>query len=512
VSIGNVLGIATSGLANIDLQMSLISQNVANDGTQNYAVEASAPESLTAGGQAMGVTGGPTILQINKELQAECFNQNTTVSGLATTQTALQALDAVQGTPGQNNDLAGLLGNLQTQFSALLNQPDSQTQQTMVVQTASALTQGINAISNAYTQQRQTAQTNLVSAVSTLNTTLATIGSLSNQIVALQVNGQSTADLQNQRNAAVGTLAQLLNVKTLPQSNGNLLVMTASGTILPTSGPASQVVAPGASIEPGESYAQGTVPGVTLNGVDITRQLQGGQIGADLTLRDTTLPTYQAELDEFSEGLATQFQAQGLTLFTDPTGAVPTPATTGPVQAPYVGFSSTIQVNPAVAADPSLVRDGTNAIAGSPTGAAPFTPNPAGGPAGFTTLISNILTYALGTDAQPGVAQPPFNTSDLGVDGTLNAPFTPPPTLSALASTLVASQAQDSAQVSSQLTSEQAVQTTLNSQFASGSGVNMDTEMSNMVALQNAYGINAKVITTVQALFNQLLNAVGTAA
>jgi flagellar hook-associated protein 1 FlgK len=508
VSIGNALGIAASGLANINLQMALISQNVANDGTQNYAVETSAAESMTAAGQGMGVTSGPTTLQINTALQAECLSQNTVVSGLQTRQTALQALDAVQGTPGQGNDLSSLLANLQTQVSTLLNNPNDPTQQSRVVQTATTLTQGINAISNAYTQEAQTAQTNLVTAVSTLNTTLSTIGSLNSQIVAAQVNGQSTADLQNQRNAAVANLSQLLDVKTLQQPNGNLVVMTASGTTLPTQGASNQIIAPDATISPGESYANGTIPAVTLNGQDITSQLQGGQIGADLTLRDTTLPTYQAELDEFSDSLATRFQAQGLTLFTDPTGAVPAPAATGAVQASYVGFASTIQVNPAVVAQPSLVRDGTNAVAGSPTGAAAFTPNPPGGPAGFSILISNVLTYALGADAQAGVAQPAFNTTGLGVTGTLSTPFTAPPTLSGMASALVASQAQDSAETTSQLTTEQAVQTTLNSQFAAGSGVNMDTEMSNMIALQNAYGANAKVITAVQAMLNQLMNAV----
>jgi len=508
VSIGNALGIASSGLANINLQMSLISQNVANAGTPNYAVEVSSPESRSANSQPLGVLSGQATLQINNELQSECFNQSTTVSGLQTRQTALQALDAAQGTPGQGNDLASLLANLQTQLSTLLTNPNDQTQQTKIVQAASTLTQGINAISDAYTQQRQTAQDGVVSAVSTLNTTLATISSLNNKIVGLQVAGQSTADLQNQRNAAVATLSQLLNVKTLQQPNGALQVMTASGTVLPTEVPLTQIVAPGVAIEPGMSYASGGIPAITLNGVDITSRLQGGQIGADLTLRDTTLPTYQAELDEFAANLATRFQAQGLTLFTDPSGSVPAPPTSGPVQAPYVGFSATILVNPTVVATPSLVRDGTNAVAGSPSGAAAFTPNPPGGPAGFTTLLNNVLTFALGTEAQPGVAQPAFNTTGLGMDGTLSAPFVAPTTLSDLAGALVTSQAQDSTETTSQLTTEQAVQTTLNSKFASESGVNMDTEMSSMIALQNAYGVNARIVSTAQAMFTQLLNAV----
>ena len=52
-----------------------------------------------------------------------------------------------------------------------------------------------------------------------------------------------------------------------------------------------------------------------LGGVDVTGQLQGGQIGANITLRDSTLPTFQGELDEFSQNLASRFSAQGLTLF-----------------------------------------------------------------------------------------------------------------------------------------------------------------------------------------------------
>ena len=94
------------------------------------------------------------------------------------------------------------------------------------------------------------------------------------------------------------------------------------------------------------------------------------------------MPKYQAELDEFSENLATRFAGQGLQLFTQPDGSIPVQAGT-PTQQNYVGFANTITVNPAVTASPSLVRDGTVAVAGSATGPASFTPNPSGGPAGF---------------------------------------------------------------------------------------------------------------------------------
>jgi flagellar hook-associated protein 1 FlgK len=487
------LSIANGSLANINRQLAVVSQNIANANTPGYAAEASTQQSLTADGMGLGVHTGATTRNIDTALQGQVLLQNASVAGLQTQQSALAAIDAVQGTPGDGTDLASLLGNLQNQFSTLLNSPDSQPQQSQVVSTAATLANGINALSGAYGTQRQSAQDDLVSAVGTLNTTLATIGQLSNQIIALKVGGQSTADLENQRDAAVQTLSQLVQVKTLAQPNGDMLVITTGGLSLPTRGTGALQASP-ATLQAGAYYPGGGAPGVTLNGTDITRQLTGGQIGADLTLRDSTLPTFQGELDEFAQNLASRFDAQGLTLFTDPTGAVPAASVTPPVQGPYVGFAGTIQVNAAVTTTPSLVRDGT---AAAPTGQA-----------GYTGTIQTVLSYAFGAEQSAGVAQPAFNTTGLGPSGTLAATYAAPPTLGGLASTLVAAQSQASANVTDRLGTQQSLQAALASKLSDGSAVNMDGEMSTMIQLQNSYGISARILSTVQSMWTQLLGAV----
>jgi flagellar hook-associated protein 1 FlgK len=211
-----------------------------------------------------------------------------------------------------------------------------------------------------------------------------------------------------------------------------------------------------------------------LGGVDVTSQMVGGQIGADITLRDNTLPAAQTALDQFSSTLTSRFATQGLDMFTDGAGNVP-PGIAAPDPAGYVGYAATIQVSSAITADPSLVRDGTSATA-------TFTPNPAGGPAGFTTLIQNVINNTFGT--QTGGA------------------------LSDIATGLVTAQAQQSATTTNTLTTEQALQTSLAGKLSASSGVNMDTEMSLMLSLQNAYGANARVINAAQAMFNQLEQAI----
>ena len=358
MSLDSALSIASGGLANINAQFALISQNVANAATPGYATELSSQEAMTADGVGVGVRAGPARLQIDQALQTSLTQQNALVSNATTTQTALQAIDSVLGTPGSGGDLGSLLGNLGDSFSTLLTAPSNQTQQSAVVASATTLAQGINTLSAAYTQQRQAAQNGIGSALSTLNSTLSDIGQISNQIIALKPTNQTTADLENQRNSAVQSLSQLLDIKTVEQPNGDLQIYTATGMSLPTRDGSNPFTIANASTLPGSYYPGGGLPGITLDGSDVTSQMSGGQIGADVTLRDTTLPTGQGELDEFAYGVASRFAAQGLTLFTDPQGNVPAAGGT-PAQSGYVGFSSTIQVNAAVAADPSLVRDGT---------------------------------------------------------------------------------------------------------------------------------------------------------
>jgi flagellar hook-associated protein 1 FlgK len=506
VGLDSALSIANGGLNSISAALALISQNVANDSTPAYALEVSNPQSLNAGGQPSGVNAGTATLATDAALQAQVNAANAQSAGASVTSAALANIEPALGTVANSDDLGSYLTALQNSFSNLLNDPSSQPEQDAVVDTANTLAQGINALSDTYNQVRQAAQNSLVSEVGQLNTALGQIGALNKQIVALQSQGQSTADLQNQRNAVTATISQLVDAKFVEQPNGALTVFTTGGAQLPTDTP-DPLSIDSAATGPTVYYPDGGLPGIELDGTDVTAQFYGGQIGANVTLRDTTVPTYQAELDEFSYTLASRFDAQGLTLFTDPSGVLPT-STTTPVQSGYVGFASTIEVNPTVSATPSLVRDGTRSVlAGDPGGGAPFTPNP-DNLAGFTGLIDNVLTYTFGADSQAGETQPSANTTALGPAGTLSAPFAAPATLSEFATTLTGSQAEDSGNATTETTDTAAVQTALQNKLTSETGVSLDTEMSQLIALQNAYAANAKIVSGVQSLVADILAAV----
>jgi flagellar hook-associated protein 1 FlgK len=503
MSLQGALSIASSGLADINIGLTIISQNIANATTPGYAEEIFSQQSISSGGQELGVQPGTTIAASDPALQLQVNAAAAQSSGSQTTSAALSQLQPLLGTVGSSNDLGSLLTAVQSAFSTLLNDPSNVTQQSAVVQSAATLTSSINALSQGYGAARQTAQNALVTQVGQLNTALGSIGALNTQIVALQSEGISTADLVNQRSQVESTITGLISANFQTQPNGSVIVTTANGSQLPTN-TANPLAISAATTGPTTFYPGGGLPGITLGGQDITAQLSGGSIGANVTLRDSTIPTYQANLDEFSENLSTRFAGQGLTLFSSPSGTIPQ-STGTPVESGYVGYAGSITVNPAVVANPSLVRDGTQAVAGSATGPSAFTPNPTGGLAGFTTLISRVLNYALGGDAQSGVSQTPLATSGLGASGKLGTDFTAPLALGDYANALTASQSADSANATTQATDTQGVQTSLQKMLTGATGVDMDTELGKMISLQNAYGANAKVISTVQAMFADVL-------
>ncbi len=498
MSLNTSLSIASSGLGAVQYELGVASQNVANASTPGYVTEVANVASRDAGGQGSGVVIKLTTRAVNDTLQNSLYSQNAKVANLGVTVNALSAISAVQGSTSagvsSSNTLADNLGNLQNSFTALDADPSNTVDQQAVVSSASTLASSIQTLSSSYQTTRQDAEQAIPSEVDTINANLNTIGSLSTQIMQLRGAGDDTADLENQRSAAMSTLSSSLGVKFAETSAGDMLVSTAGGLSLPTHATSGPLSVQQATIGVADAYP-GSIPGIMLNGQDVTPSMTGGTLGANITLRDNTLPTMQGELDAFSSTLATRFSNQGLALFTDGSGNSPGTSPTTPPPTGQLGFSGGIQVNSLVAATPSLVRDGTS---GSNTT----------GAAGYTTVISNVLNYALGTMDATGAAQAPATSTGLGANGTLSAPYAGTGSLVTLATSLTASQAQTIADATNQQTSQTDIQTTLQANLATSSGVSVDDQMANVVALQNAYEANAKVVAAVQSMFSAILAAV----
>lgn len=519
VDLQSSLSIATSGLNAIEYQYAVTSDNVANSGTPGYVSETAVVSSAVSCGYGTGVTEGMTQLNISPALQKELYKQNAIVAQNTALSNSLSAISSVQGSTaaesGQTNTLSDVLGNLRAAVSSLIDTPNQAPAQSAVISTGRAVVSVIHTLSETYATQRQTAQNTIVSTVGTINTDLTRIGLLSKQIMVMKALGEDTASLQNQRYGVMNALSSLVSVKFTEKSNGDVLVTTSNGTELPTYpgqiNSAKPVItqavdnwplstSKGPDLTEASYYGKGgSIPEITVAGAngaqtDITTNLTGGTLGANITLRDETYPKMQAQLDAFSYTLIQRFQKAGLPLFTNGTAAGGNGGQTGlpttPSAQSLLGLADKISVSSAYAAKPeSLVQGaGTTGV--------------------DLKTLNNVLSQTFSSDSQyvsNGYEAP---TDNLGPTGNISTGYSGTQSLIALATSLTSNQSAVIANASNNLTYSTSVQTVIQTKVDGVSGVNVNDEMARVVALQNAYAANAKVISTVRTMFADLMNAV----
>ncbi len=487
------LSIARSGLLHTQRALAAAANDVANAATPGHTDKTVRARAVVVGQEGIGVRALAPSRDVDEALVAELDSRRAASAAAEVRLRLLQGIEAAHGNPANGDGLGDLTAALRTGFEDLRADPAEAGRQAALVLDATALAGRLNEISRAVVEARQQAQDGVVTEVGRINAALREIADLTERIRDEIALTGSAAALEDRRDAAIATLSESIEVRALKREDGNLVLVARNGIVLPLDPRADAFSTADAMLGPAAFHGTGgAIPGILL----------GGQ-----ALRDQTLPRYQAELDLAAATIAARLEGQGLRLFTDAAGAVPDPAQPYPGSA-MVGFAGIIRVNAAVAQAPALLRDGTHAVAGDPAGPSAFTPNPPGGPAGFVTLIDRVLDFAFGAQAQAGVAWAPIATGGLGPDGTLSSPFGAPPTLEGYTALLTAAHSADRASAATAAEGAAAMREGLQARFAQRSGVDVDAEMAAMVTLQNAYAANARVLSTVQSMWDALLGAV----
>ena len=502
------LATARSGLLHTQRALAAAANDVANAQTPGYTRKTVSAQAVVIGQDGIGIRSLAPSRDVDEALVAELDSRRAAAAGAQVRLRLLQGIEAAHGTPEAGDGPGALTAALRTGFEDLRADPAEAGRQTSVVMDATALATRFNEIARAVGDARQQAQDGIVAEVARINDTLRQIADLTIRIRDEIALTGSAAALEDRRDAAIATLSESIEVRALKRADGALVLVARNGVVLPLDPKADAFTTADALIGPSAFHgAGGSIPGIMLGGQDVTRALAGGRLAECVALHDQVLPRYQSELDLAAANIAARFEGQGLRLFTDAAGAVPDPSVAYAGSA-MVGFAGTIRVNAAVELNPALLRDGTHAVAGDPAGPSAFTPNPPGGPASFTTMLDRVLDFTFGAQAQPGVDWAPIATGGLGPDGTLASPFGAPPTLEGYTALLTAAHTADRNAAASALASAEAMKQGLEARFAQRSGVDVDSEMAAMITLQNAYAANARVMSTVQAMWDALLGAV----
>jgi flagellar hook-associated protein 1 len=316
VSLEIARSIAVSSLMASQVQISVASSNISNADTTGYTVKTADQVATTSGGAGTGVSITGITSNVDKLLFKSLISATSELGAANTNNDYLNRLQALYGSTTGAEDtgtsIANTLASLESAISSLAGTTSSASLQANVVSALDNLASQLRETSSGIQQLRGTADAAISSDVDQVNASLQAIASLNAQIKQAAAAGQSTGDLEDQRNVALQTVASKMNVSYFNSSTGDMQVYTASGQTLVDSSAHLLSFTAASSVTANASYAAGSssgLSGISVNGVDVTAQITSGEIGSLLNLRDGVLPAAQSQLDQLANTLADTLNA-----------------------------------------------------------------------------------------------------------------------------------------------------------------------------------------------------------
>lgn len=523
------LNVALSGLQTTQTLLNTTTRNITNAQTPNYVKKEQT--ALTNSSGAGGVLASAVKRSVD-ELLLNKQRQNTAETNFQQTRAdALEKINQLAGDPAKETSLNGLINALGNKFQALAAQPNDPGTANAVLYAAEDLTIELNRQTGAVLSLQQEAQISLSETVTDVNRQLETIADLNVRILSAEGKGIDASDMKDARDKTVQDLAKNVDVRAFYDSEGVLNIYTKDFKPLATQYAEVVTYKPTGNTL---SISSGTIGSI------------GGTLGALQQVANTDTVQYLRQLDEIARNLTNSFAnltpsfagtvttgsavitnvtnfsglyagqtindpkfgagatitavnvaAKTVTISSTATAAgstfgartpiplfIPDPT---PASPPY--YSGQMQVNPALEQSTSfatLLKSGTS-------GTTPSVTVPAG-------VQNNDVVAAQAAKVLLKEGQISFSTAVPVVGGVK--------TFGDAASSITIAIGQTYSNVKSKITDLQTFGTQVGQSIAAKSEVNLDSELSNMVVLQNLYTSNARVVSITQKMLDDLLGLV----
>lgn len=453
----NLTNIALTGLNANRVALDVTAQNVANVNTPGYSrqqammasVGGGKYDSLSAG---MGVEVTSIRRVTDQFLVKQTWSTGSEASYASRYTTNMSQLENTLGADGFS--LSAGLDNLFAALHDASTKPESTPLRQQIINEAEALSRRFNTLTESLYNQHQDMSDQRSAAVSQVNSLLGNIAGINQQIVELQGTGGNPAQLLDSRDALVGELSKMVEVKTTDQANGSMQISLSNGQPLVMGAEYGTLQA----IPHGDDAYLADMQVVFGNQSFAIPGDMGGELGALNDYQTQMLKPYMTAVDDMAQSMAQTFNGQ-------------------------LATGQDLNGNP---------------------GAALFSFD-ADNPAASLTLTDiSAAQLALSGDGNPGnsdnlqaliaIANQPFTISGYGTQ-TLNDAFT-----SMVGEVAIkARQAESDAQAKTSM-NEQAV-----AKRDNVSAVNSDEEAANLMTFANAHNANMKVISTANQLFDTVL-------
>lgn len=465
------LSTALSSLYTHRRALDVTGQNVANANTEGYSRQRVDMEALSGmpvpalhsvwDGAGAGVgTAGITRLR-DAFLESRGRAEHAYSSYLGAQNEVYVRLEGVFAEPS-DTALASQFDDFWAGWSDVANQPGNEAVRTQLLQRGAVVADGLRAAYGALDSQWTTLRTQVDAYVTDVNSAADAVAQLNQAIMQQQAAGLPTNELADQRDLFLMELAELTGATAVSRDDGTVDVYVG-GSSLVTGQVARHLVAVGA--EQMDDQAADPVGYRWGSDTGPVASVTGGRLAAALDTLSGTIPGYVTALDAVAQALVDRVNDvhdNGYDLNGDPGGAFFAVSAL-----PGVGAARSIEV---VITDPRKLAAATTnqVIAGVTSGTLD---------GGNAAALAAVATAADGPDAG-------YRALVVGLG--------------------VATQtSQRRSEIQSRVAADMDV---LRSASA---GVNIDEEMTNMIAFQRGYEAASRVLTSIDEMLDVLINRTG---
>jgi flagellar hook-associated protein 1 len=474
------LNIARGALMAQQRGIDVTGHNIANVNTPGYTrqrliLEASAVDMTNRLKVGYGV-GADTVIQNFDRLATKSIHRETSI--LSKYKSDSSVLGALQATFNEEagSGLSAVLDGFWNAWQDLSDNPGGNPERMALLEKGRMLSERFHGSRDQLVQMQGEMNNNIGMALDQVNTITGQIAILNERIVSDEAIGTSANDFRDERNTLLEKLSGFVEIAYIEDNRGSMLVFTGNGTSLVNGNQASTLRMDGNQI------VWNDLP------YDISRQLEGGQIGAWLDLRDETLPEYLANLDELAGSLIYQvnrlhFGGYGKDGSTGNTFFIPNPGDDYALSTPggsFAGAAASISVSGDVDQHPDLIA----------AGGAPGEPGNNGNALAIQTLQDGEIEIRKWTYRARG--------SDVSAQDQTS-------TMDEYYTVLVGDVGLLGEENNQSIDFHQTLLDQMNDVRDSISGVNLDEEMINLIQYQHAFGAASKLVTTADQMLQDLL-------
>lgn len=305
-SLNNSLHIGARSLFTQQGGIATAGHNIANLNTEGFSRQEVQlrSESAQADGAGGGVKRGVPQRVFDRFTSRKIVHEESHASVLNTRERFLTKVEVVFN----EMDGAGLrktLNEFWDSWRLLANQPESDASRELVRDRADALAGRFRSMHEELHTIREEANTRAAGVVSEINALVSQIADLNRQVSTFENKDRVANDARDQRQLLLEKLAQKIDIQWLENSKGELKVSVGqTGWNLVDGRKAGRLNASLLGGETGMYQIQGI--GKNEYRVDLTKELQSGELKEVLDIRDKTVVNHMKELDKLAFGLANQ--------------------------------------------------------------------------------------------------------------------------------------------------------------------------------------------------------------